>query len=237
MKRNVKNLNIRKSHAEIEPIIGKAKHDESNLAILACNDFLRMGRARSITALARSYKKQAKIAEDKGQVANVPTKSQGTLYVWSSNYNWSERAETYDAVQEEKRNREAERIMQSGLATTHERVHTLNHLAQAVLNELSRRGLYGVTVKGIGSGDDFERVEEEVFRKDEIIQIRGLVDDIAKEVGGREKRVGVEVTGLAGLLSGASGFDEQVEEAKWEDVTDEDDAPATGQDAPGETQP
>jgi hypothetical protein len=43
-------------------------------------------------------------------------------------------------------------------------------------------------VKGVGSGDVAEVIDYEVFNAAEVIQYRGVLDDIAKETGGRAIR-------------------------------------------------
>jgi len=56
-------------------------------------------------------------------------------------------------------------------------------------------------VKMIGSGDCQERVEFESFNSAEVDQYRGVLDDIAKELGGRVQKT--DLTTLGEKLSAA----------------------------------
>jgi hypothetical protein len=200
-------------------LAGYRQPDETRKAAMACNDYLRMGRSRTLRKVIEMYEAQVRAAEKNGQVgADVPTLSKKTIQAWSARFGWIERSAAYDAIQEERRTAMSEEVMRSGMAQAHERVYTLDQLSKRILSALDSRGLYGTTIKGIGGGKSLTIVEEEVFRESEIRQLRGLLDDIAREVGGREKRIGLEVTGLAGLLSNSAAFDDDVEDAEWEDV-------------------
>ena len=50
-------------------------------------------------------------------------------------------------------------------------------------------------VKGVGSGPIAEIVDYEEFNTAEIAQFRGILDDIAKETGGREKNIDIKSDG------------------------------------------
>ncbi len=161
----------------------------------ACNDWLRMGPGRTIPRLLELYKKSGE---------NVaPTLSMGTLINWSSHYDWPSRAPLYDAHLEEEKNRRAKEIMASGLALAYERVATLQKLADTLEQEIYERGETGVLhniwlpdVKQVGSGEYAERVDLERFNGSILEQFRGVLDDIAREVGGRKQRS--EISGPEG---------------------------------------
>lgn len=73
-----------------------------------------------------------------------------------------------------------------GLALRANRLKTLIDLAQTLEDDLRLNDrLWLERVKGIGSGHSFERVVELEFNEPEVRQLRGILDDIAKEVGGR----------------------------------------------------
>lgn len=173
-------------------LAGQRQKSESSKAIQACNDYLRAGPGRTVAGLARRYQKSAEYS--------TPTRSLGTLNKWSQKYDWPERAKLYDAELERIKNERAEEILQSGLALAHERVQELKELSDFLKSQLYERGEEGVyhnvwlpDVKQIGSGPDAERVDIERFNAAIIDQYRGVLDDIAKEVGGRVVRQ--EVTG------------------------------------------
>jgi hypothetical protein len=79
----------------------------------------------------------------------------------------------------------------SGLALKENRVAKLKLLADKMLKDLLAKDTekwWLLQVKGIGRGDDFERVEYYEFNKAELDALRGVLDDIALEVGDRVKK-------------------------------------------------
>lgn len=116
----------------VELVAGEKMKGESNKAVIACNDYLRMGPGRSLQKLHRMYSESA---SDKPTTGNLRV-----LAGWSSKYGWVERAEAYDREIEaektaaEKANQLAiaarrKEIMQSGVALDFERVERLKRLA------------------------------------------------------------------------------------------------------------
>lgn len=89
--------------------------------------------------------------------------------------------------------------MASGLALVHERVATLRRLGGLLEAELydeesgELRNLWLPDAKQIGSGESAERVDLLRFNEALIRQLREVLDDIAREVGGR--RPGLEISG------------------------------------------
>lgn len=94
--------------------------------------------------------------------------------------------------------------MEYGLSLDFERIQKLQKLAaflEGQIYELSASDYDGsqtflnvwvTDVKGIGKGDDFERVEIERFNAALFEQYRKTLDDIAQETGGRVKQVKVD---------------------------------------------
>lgn len=210
---------------DVQLLCGEPHEDEQAHHIVACNDYLRLGRGRSLSKLRKHYQK---ILDDAHRLQlpapNVPTtdKSGNVIAGWSSKFGWVKRAHAYDMMQEEKKNMQAEQILNSGFALPHQRVALLDELTRKVLSELDKRGMYGVRKKALGLGEDFQIINEEVFRKDEVRELRGLLDDLAQETGGRVSRNNMNATGLAGILSGATNFNEtNVEDAEWEPIEEE----------------
>lgn len=86
--------------------------------------------------------------------------------------------------------------LSEGLALKGERVRKLKQLAALLEKDLTGGFLWLDQVKGVGSGDVAMIVDYEEFNSAEVIQYRGLLDDIAKEVGARAQRT--ELTGKDG---------------------------------------
>lgn len=88
------------------------------------------------------------------------------------------------------RDRIQEKVFSEGLALASERAKRLLKLARLLEADLHERyKVWLKDVKGIGSGEQFERVEFETFNAAEIKELRAIYDDIAKETGGRINRV------------------------------------------------
>lgn len=84
----------------------------------------------------------------------------------------------------------------TGLAVKAERVKRLTLLAALMEEDLFNGVLWTEDVKMIGSTPFQERIEFEEFNTAEVAQYRGVLDDIAKEIGGRVQRS--ELTGADG---------------------------------------
>jgi hypothetical protein len=76
-----------------------------------------------------------------------------------------------------------------GYALKEHRVYKLSLLAALMEKDLFGGFLWTDQVKGVGSGDIAEIVDYEEFNAAEVIQYRGILDDIAKETGGRVQKV------------------------------------------------
>ena len=83
-----------------------------------------------------------------------------------------------------------------GLALKGVRVKKLQQLATLMERDLLGGFLWLDQVKGIGSGDHAQIVDYEEFNKAEVDAYRGILDDIAKELGHRVQRR--ELTGADG---------------------------------------
>lgn len=180
---------------QVTLLSGQVQSGESKKAILACNDWLRLGAGRTLVALVQKY---TKIHQD-----TPSTKSLDTLKSWSTKYNWIERAEAHDAAIEDLKDARRKQAMESGLALDYERVGELKRLAGFLVEQMYEQGADGAyhniwvpDVKQIGSGEHAERVDIERFNGELIAQLRGTLDDLAKETGGRKQKT--EVTGKDG---------------------------------------
>jgi len=77
----------------------------------------------------------------------------------------------------------------TGLALKAERVRRLQRLAGLMENDLFGGFLWTDQIKALGSGEFMKEVEYEEFNAAEVIQYRGVLDDIAKELGDRKSVV------------------------------------------------
>ena len=159
----------------VSVLAGERQAGETSKAVQACNDYLRLGPGRSLRVLAAKY-------TDLQQNA-TPTRSFNTLGAWSTRYGWQARAEEHDTELEARKNAEAEAVMSEGLALPYERVRMLKEMAED-LQPLQVR-------VGIKRGEQIRIIDPAV-----VAQLRGTLDDLAKETGGRVKKQ--EVTGKDG---------------------------------------
>lgn len=79
--------------------------------------------------------------------------------------------------------------LSEGLALKGTRVTKLKQLAALLENDIFGGFLWLDQVKGIGSGDIARIVDYEEFNKGEVDAYRGVLDDIAKEMGHRKETV------------------------------------------------
>lgn len=82
--------------------------------------------------------------------------------------------------------------LSSGLALKAERVKTLKQLAQTLLEDLTRENdnrRWLKNAKMIGGGESQVRIDYEEFNKPEFDTLRGILDDIAQEIGDRIRGV------------------------------------------------
>ena len=163
----------------VELLAGERKENESDKAVIACNDYLRLGSGRSLRKLAKKY--------DKTKRNTTPTDSFSTLGQWSSDFEWQQRASLYDGQLEALRNEKKRKEFEAGLALDYERVHKLKSLAHLLEQDLTVR-LWLDDVKSIGAGEFAERVDLIRFNSALVEQYRGVLDDLAKETGGRKTK-------------------------------------------------
>lgn len=149
----------------MELLAGEKQRGETSKAIQACNDYLRMGPGRSLRELAKQYNSES-------QRNTAPTLSSDTMMGWSSRYDWQERAQAYDTQTEARKTAEADAVMQEGLALAHNRVRMLKELAEKVRDF--------VVSETVAKGKTVETLDTATGHL-----LRGVLDDIAKETGGR----------------------------------------------------
>ena len=198
----------------LTPLVGSALKGEKGDAIIACNDYLRMP-ARSLRRLIAQYE------EKTTQGDGVPTVRLSTLEHWCKSYAWVLRASAYDQEREAEKSAIAAHVLRTGYANVHERVGLLDTLTRRLMDEMNDGALFLRRTKGIGYGEQYERIEERMYNHPLVDNIRGLLKDLAEETGGRTKRIAVEVTGLAGLLSKAPEWNAPATDVDWEEEEEE----------------
>lgn len=193
---------------QLEPLSGVLQKSESDAAVQACNDWLRMGPGRNLRELVDEYKLQS----TRNRRFKPPTLDYGTLRTWSSKFNWAERATEYDVNFDALKNEERAKVFANELVNDFGRIRKLVALAaflEGQLYEYSEsepdeegnkiirfHNVWNPDVKSIGGGEFAERVDIERFNSAIISEYRAILADIAKEVGGRiEKK---ELTGANG---------------------------------------
>ena len=160
-----------------ELLAGERKENETGRSVQACNDYLRLGSGRSIEKLHRNYTESTS--------EESPSKSRRWLAEWSRKYDWVQRASVYDAQVDTSKTAEVQRLRTEGLAADYERLRELDSIYQALKGEFSNGdGLWYTDIKISAKGDT---VDVPVFNKALIDSMRGVLDDIAKEVGGRKQ--------------------------------------------------
>ncbi len=173
---------------QIVPLVGEKQANESNNAVIACNDFLRLGPGRNIPKLLESYKQKETVISN----FSAPSKSYSTLRAWSFKFKWPERETEFDADYEARVNQERAAEIDYGLSLDYERIKELKQLADLLRDQLLMRdadgNLYGLwvpDVKVVGHGDTAETVDIERFNSALVTQYRETLNDLAKETGGR----------------------------------------------------
>jgi len=173
---------------QIELLAGEKHDNESSNAVLACNDWLRLGPGRNIPKLLDSYETKSKVI----QHFSAPSVSPSTLHSWSSRFAWADRARAFDASYEDRVNQERSAEIDYGLALDYERIKELKSLAALLKDQLYARdekgnliSLWVPDVKVVGHGGSAEVVDIERFNSALVTQYRETLNDLAKEVGGR----------------------------------------------------
>lgn len=142
---------------------------DTDASYLALCEYAAMGPSRTLIDMAKG--------PDAGQSV---TKKRGykTLRNWSSAHGWTDRAHAYDVAVQERQRAKLEEEMVTGLAAPAERVKALKKLFEDVTDLHGTGNQLAVRTNANGL----------------LAQVRGLLDDLAKETGGRIKRSDVRVS-------------------------------------------
>ncbi len=126
---------------------------------------------------------------ESGEINKRAARSKSPFSVSRAQVDWYRKTRRVDL--EEIQEEDEANALRTGFALREKRVIALKGLATKLLEELTRENdnrLWTQNAKGIGRGDDFERYNYEEFNQAEIEAVRGLLDDIAAEMGHRTKR-------------------------------------------------
>lgn len=149
--------------AQIELLCGERQKGESRQAVIACNDYLRMGVGRSLRQLHAQYCKEV-------QRTAIPTRGFRTLGGWSSQFAWQARAELYDAaIDAEKTARLTEQrrqVMEEGAALDYIRAGKLKKLAEFLEDQLYQTEPMGPKIQDLQKAKDVEARVAEAEIKD-----------------------------------------------------------------------
>lgn len=175
----------------IELLAGEPFPNETKKARQAFNDYARMGPGRSLAKLHQYYNETT--------TEKPPAKALRTLAGWSTGFAWQARVAAYDSEVERQKNaalaRRRAKAMEKGLALDYKRVMKLKHLASKLAGEIFddsgefvEDAIWLPDVKSIGSGEFAERVDIVRFNRAILEEFRAILDDLAKETGGRKQR-------------------------------------------------
>ncbi|ABX04030.1 MAG TPA: hypothetical protein DEF47_18095 [Herpetosiphon sp.] len=181
------------THEPLQLITGQRHATESDKAVVACNDYLRLGSGRSLRILLERYRQQT--------ANKPPTVRFKTLAHWSTEFHWTDRAKAYDAQLEQAKNdalaARRREVFEDGLGLDFERVIKLKELAKDLEEQIKevdehhphkRPNVWIRDVKQIGAGEYAEQVEIYRYNSALISDYRGVLDDLAKETGGRKQK-------------------------------------------------
>lgn len=181
---------------EIKLLAGEREPNESDLMVLCCNEFLRLGPRRTL-------KKLAKHLVATGLNARLQSEDAINQYCWR--FKWKYRARLYDAQMESDhhlQHKDAwEAITRNTVAQSHVRIAKLLALAQA-LEEImynsdvddaphnhENSGFRDLWVKKVAkNGSEYHE-----FNSALVEQYRGVLRDIAEEAGGRKAALDLNV--------------------------------------------
>jgi len=152
-------------------------------------DYLAMGPGRSLRKLYEEYRDPKKYKQDMNSSEAPPTRQLSTIQMWSSAYNWVKRVnrvtdEQIDTIFREQKRALAEASLEQ-FASPAARIKALNQIAEMLLEYLIDVGLIKTVIKQVGSGKNTRMKEEKSVDTQAIQAFRGVLEDLAKETGGR----------------------------------------------------
>ena len=150
----------------------------------ALDDYLQLGTRRSLALLHQRY----------AQEASAPTRRLVTLNAWFERFDWQAQADCFDQEQMDKTQAADDPNRETGLALNSQRVTALKKLYQDLLD--LQQLLWPIWMSELQQGTitDGERGLTQRFNLSLVSQMRGVLDDLARETGGRASRAMLAVT-------------------------------------------
>lgn len=165
-------------------------------------DYYNLGPGRSLRILFEQYRTAPK--------AEVPTRRMATIRNWSSKHGWQERVIERDAEIAQAQFEEIkQRATETGYAVFQKRIWDLGQMAEILFDEVQdEQKRWLADVKSIGQGENAERVDIVRFNEGLLRQFRGTLDDIAKEMGERQKNINLHDQGTQQREEQAARYDD-----------------------------
>jgi hypothetical protein len=164
---------------------------ETAVAKQAFLDYSAMGPHRSLRKLLKLYRDPDKYVQDMKDSGAPPTRRQAVITAWSVAFEWQNRLNSITdeqlAIIKQERDRALAKAMQSKYARPEERIDALNMIAEILVDHLLKNNLLTEVVKQVGAGKQTKMVTEAKVDTPAISALRGIFEDLAKEVGGRVK--------------------------------------------------
>lgn len=159
--------------------MGDSGKRESNKALRAFEDYFNLGPARSLAKLVQMYGKAS---------GGAPTRHKSTLEKWSSDFRWQERVREREAqIAAAQLEAIKQNAPQTGYAIYQKRIADLNQLAEVLKEEVMDPNRRWTTDSHWEGGvKDGELVETHEFNAPLVTQYRGVLGDIAAEMGERK---------------------------------------------------
>ena len=180
---------------------------ESTQARAAFEDYYNLGHKRTLMSLVEGYRNRTEADP------SPPTRRKATIKGWSAKHRWQARVALRDAeIAKIQFDAIRARAQEAGYAHWPKRVQDLMELGELLLDEIkTEEKRWLPDVKQIGSGKQTERVDIVRFNSALIEQFRKTLDDIAAEMGERQRSLAL--TGKDGgpielLDHGAAARDE-----------------------------
>ena len=183
----------------LQPLAGTRREGESDKAVLACNDYLRLPH-RSLGKLHRCYMRQVTEIDQNRPISASAGPGLSSLKQWSAHNEWPERAALYEYVLERERSDIHKLYLRTGIAAPYARVQFLKEVFSVLEDDFSemdvtgrRHNLWLAEPRAIPVDDGNGNVKMEVFdiyryNAPLVSHLFQVLDDLAKETNGR--RVG-----------------------------------------------
>ncbi|HEY0073744.1 MAG TPA: hypothetical protein VGB77_06545 [Abditibacteriaceae bacterium] len=146
----------------MELLSGQLHDGESNAAVIACNDWLRLGPGRSLRRLLDIYDRAKNAPSNPPKPTGThqnsnnnssdltfsypyepPTCSLDTIKGWSVEFNWKSRAVLFDQEGEDEKNARRKEVFEQGFGLDFGRVEALQNIAKLLYSQIFETSLSG----------------------------------------------------------------------------------------------